>query len=353
MTAVTVFDTDGANPYGREVAKLLQSAGFEVDAILPEDVEWLPDELNILKTQPFNRPSNAWSQIKRQVRTLLTTAAITLIRRRILVVIMTRSWPDQLALTLLAAFGAKLVIVAHDPVPKKPLPALDAFVRRNFWKCARVLVAHSGELRTQTEEASGRPAMVVPHLPFVHYAAWAKSVAPDVASEGVTRMLVLGQMRHDKGLDRLPAIFSFIPASERDQFSVGFAGRGDIDNIVRDTNAVVRVSRPASHQRLDDKDIAQALAETDVLIAPYPQVSASGSVVLALCRNIRVVAYDTGAIGDVLAADGLVPTGNEKAFAEALRQSRIDGRANPAEPMEVWQARSLDAWKRAVDQATR
>lgn len=353
MIGVTVFDTDGANPYGREVASLLYKAGYHTDALLPEDVEWVPQGLAVGKIQPVNGPSGLCSQLRRQIRVLFVTAARTLVQRRALVVVMTRGWPDQLVLSILALFGARLVVVAHDPVPKTTLPVVHAAVRRWFWRSARVLIAHSEELRSQTEIVANRSVVVVPHLPFANYVIWAQGLVPDVPHDGVLRLLVLGQMRSDKGLDRLPDILTRLSSDERARLTMAFAGRGPIDEIVLRTECLVRVVRRPSKRRLSDMEIAQAVAEADVLVAPYSVASASGTVALALSRNIRVVAYDIGAIREVLASDGLVQAGDEQGFADALRHSRMFRGANPAVPLSVWQDRSLKAWKEAIEMARR
>lgn len=347
---ITVYDTDGANPYGREVAVLVAEHA-DVEAILPVDVGWLPEQLRHRRLLPANGPAGIVAQLIRQWSGLLAAGWDALARRRVIIVIMTRAWYDQMILGLLGRLGARLVVVAHDPVPKTPLSPLQTFARRLLWRSARVLVAHSPKLVSETEDASGREAFLVPHLPFMVYGAWAQGIAPHIAGTGRLRLLVLGQMRHDKGLDRLPAIFERIPVAPRDRMTLGFAGRGNLDDVVSKVGALVTVSRPISKHRLSDREIAESLAETDVLIAPYPLVSASGSVVLALCRDVKVVAYDAGAIRDVLASDGLVPPGDEAAFAARLVSALTDGGAGPREPLAEWRQRSLEAWLAALNMA--
>jgi glycosyltransferase involved in cell wall biosynthesis len=99
---------------------------------------------------------------------------------------------------------------------------------------------------------------------------------------------------------------------------------------------------------LSDLEIAGALAQSDVLIAPYPLVSASGTVVLALSRGLRVVAYDTGALSDVVARDGLVPVGDEKGFADRIMVTIGTGQGGPALGLAAWREQSFNCWLSAL-----
>jgi glycosyltransferase involved in cell wall biosynthesis len=354
LPRVAVFDTDGANPYGREVAATLAAAGCEVEAILPADVAWIPEGVAARRRLPFNTPSSRPAQAVRLARGLLSAARAGLLERRALIVIMTRDWPDQLALAALARLGARLVVVAHDPTPKTPLTGLRAAARRALWRAASRLVAHSPALAREAEAASGRAAEVVPHLPFDAYADWCRRVAPDQPSDGRTRLLVLGQMRPDKGLERLPEIFARVPEAARARLTLAFAGRGRLDEMVARLERLTPIVRPISSRRLRDEDVAQALSECDTLLAPYPLVSASGSVVLALSRGLRVLAYDAGAICDALDEEGLVAPGDEEAMAERIAQAALGTRSagGARTQAQAWTRRARAAWLHVARQAS-
>jgi glycosyltransferase involved in cell wall biosynthesis len=81
---------------------------------------------------------------------------------------------------------------------------------------------------------------------------------------------------------------------------------------------LTNVARGPSERHLSDVEIATVLTQSDLLIAPYRLVTASGTVVLALSWGPKVVAYDTGALSDVVARDGLVPVGDERQFANRM-----------------------------------
>jgi glycosyltransferase involved in cell wall biosynthesis len=161
-------------------------------------------------------------------------------------------------------------------------------------------------------------------------------------------LLVLGQLRPDKGLDRIPNILSHLQAADRNRISIAFAGRGDCREIVAKVADLTTVVRRPSEHRLSDFEIASVLAQSDLLIAPYPLVSASGTVVLALSRGLRVVAYDTGALSDVVARDGLVPVGDEGEFANRMMTAMRFGYGGPARALATWREQSLESWMQCL-----
>jgi glycosyltransferase involved in cell wall biosynthesis len=342
-----VYDTDGANPYGRELAALLCQA-FQVEVLASVQAEWSPSRISIRRILPSNSQSRLVLQIIRQLHGLAVAVRAAAAGATILLV-MTRGWYDQLAFALMAVLGARVVVIAHDPKSKQKLSPISAFSRRLLWQRASALVAHSETLAAEAAAAGGRPAVVVPHLPFFEYAAWAKAAVPTSEPARQCRLLVLGQLRPDKGLDRIPAILGHLWADDRSRISIAFAGMGDCNEIVAEIASLTEVARRPSRHRLSDLEIAGVLAQSDLLIAPYPLVSASGTVVLALSRGLRVVAYDTGALSDVVARDGLVPAGDEKEFANRIMASIRSGRGGAALGLATWRERSLSSWLNALE----
>lgn len=339
---ILVYDTDGANPYGRELAALLCDV-FQVAVLAPVKTEWSPRRVFVRRILPSNSPSGRIIQIVRQLHGLLV-AACTAASGATVLVVMTRGWYDQLAFAVLAFLGARVVVIAHDPKPKQALPLLAAFSRRLLWRRVSALVAHSETLAAEAADAGGRPAVVVPHLPFVEYAAWARGAVPESGPSPRCRLLVLGQLRPDKGLDRIPGILGHLQSSDRDRISIAFAGKGECSEVVAKVAALTTVVHRPSEHHLSDVEIATVLAQTDVLIAPYRLVTASGTVVLALSRGLKVIAYDTGALSDVVARDGLVPVGDEGEFANRIMAAGRSEYGGPAQPLAMWKEQSFVSW---------
>jgi glycosyltransferase involved in cell wall biosynthesis len=341
-----VYDTDGANPYGRELAALLCRV-FQVKVLASVQTEWSPPDVFTRRILPSNSQSGTIFQIIRQLHGLAVVARAAAAGATVLVA-MTRGWYDQLALALMAVLGARVVVIAHDPKPKQTLSTIDAFSRRLLWRRASALVAHSETLAAEAAVVGSRSTVVIPHLPFLEYAAWAKAAAPTETAHQC-RLLILGQLRPDKGLDRIPNILSHLEAADRKRISMAFAGKGDCSEIVAKVADLIEVVRRPSQYRLSDIEIASVLAQSDLLIAPYPLVSASGTVVLALSRGLRVVAYDTGALSDVVARDGLVPLGDEGEFAYRIMTAIRSGYGGPAQALATWRERSLNSWMQCLN----
>ena len=342
-----IYDTDGANPYGRELAALLCEA-FEVEVLASVEAEWSPDQVVTRRILPSNSQSGKIYQIIRQLFGLAVAARAAVAGSTILLV-MTRDWYDQLAFALMAILGARVVVIAHDPQSKWTLSPISVFSRRQLWRRATVLVTHSEALAAEAASVSGLSATVVPHLPFLEYAAWTGVAVPTSKPTGRYRLLILGRLRPDKGLDRVPSILGHLQASDRKRVSIAFAGIGDCSEIVAQVADLTEVARRPSTSRLSDLEIASVLAQSDVLIAPYPQVSASGTVVLALSRGLRVVAYDTGALSDVVAPDGLVPQGDEAEFARRIMSAAQSATGRPAQPLATWKEQSFDRWMQCLN----
>jgi glycosyltransferase involved in cell wall biosynthesis len=321
---------------------------FQVEVLAPVQTEWSPPHVFTRRILPSNSPSKKILQIIRQLHGLAVAARAAVTGTTVLVV-MTRGWYDELAFALMALLSARVIVIAHDPKPKQTLPPINSLSRRLLWQRASALVVHSETLAAEAAVVGGRSAVVVPHLPFLEYAAWARAAAPDSEPALQCRLLVLGQLRPDKGLDRIPHILSHLRAADRNRVSIAFAGRGDCSQIVAKLADLITVVRRPSEYRLSDLEIASALAQSDLLIAPYPLVSASGTVVLALSRGLRVVAYDAGALSDVVARDGLVPVRDEGEFANRIVTAIRSENGGPAQALATWREQSFNSWMQCLN----
>ena len=186
-----VYDTDGANPYGRELAALLSHV-FQVEVLASVQAEWSPPHVLTRRILPSNSQSRMILQIIRQLHGL-AVAVRAAVAGTTIVLVMTRDWYDQLAFALMAVLGARVVVIAHDPTPKQALPPIGAFSRRLLWRRASILVAHSETLAAEVAVVGSRSVVVVPHLPFLEYAAWAKAAVPTSESAHRCRLLILGR----------------------------------------------------------------------------------------------------------------------------------------------------------------
>jgi glycosyltransferase involved in cell wall biosynthesis len=324
-----VYDPDGLNPYGRELALLLTASGRPATALTAYDAEWLPPGARNVLPANRSRPGRARQLLRLLHGLALVTGAV--LRRRTVVVVLTRSALDEVALGLLGLAG-RVVLVVHDPTPKQPPSALR---RRTFGllrRTARVRVAHSAALAAET----GPGTRVVRHLPFRQWCA-------DLGvSDGGDTLLVLGHLRPDKGLDRLAPALAGVPGA-----TLVVCGRGPLDAATRDALAgVVTVDDRSTEGFASDAELARALAGAKVLVAPYRVVSQSGSVALAATARRAVVAYDAGALAG-LPGVVTVPDGDAAAFGAAVAYAL--SAPPPGTDVAAWAAGAAADWLAALD----
>ena len=72
------------------------------------------------------------------------------------------------------------------------------------------------------------------------------------------------------------------------------------------------------------------------------------TVVLALSMGLNVIAYDAGALADVVHPSGLVRHGDEAAFAERICTVIDAPCGGPARSIDAWRQATLDAWLQAI-----
>ena len=127
-------------------------------------------------------------------------------------------------------------------------------------------------------------------------------------------------MRPDKGLDLLPKILRHVGDRERHVTTLIVSGRGVVPSTLRDEVGAlgVKYEDRTSTAFLRDEEIREALGGADVLLAPYVGATQSSTVVAALTLGVPVLAFDVGAIGEVVTDSGLVAAGDTRAMADRL-----------------------------------
>lgn len=345
---VVIYDPDGLNPYGRELGVLLGRRNVHVDALTASDAEWRP--VGARPVLPSNRPgSPRWRQLLRLLQGLAFVTWRCLLCREPCIVVLTRSLLDEAWLAALAVLRAPIVLVMHGPnttgVFISPARRFALSVLR--WRAWR-RVAHSEQLAAVASQMSrGRAVSTIPILPFLGW--WADNrVGVERAKSG----LVLGHLRPDKGLDALRSIVRRLPVEARPECSVYICGRGELAaELLDDLRGCVPVVNRSSTEYVSDEAIATALGESSLLLAPYWGVTQSATVALALTAGLRVIAFDDGALRDLIDDDGLVEAGDFDSFAErwvaAVRGEAGSGRRD----LDDWEEEVGDRWCALVRRA--
>jgi glycosyltransferase involved in cell wall biosynthesis len=308
---VVVYDPDGVNPYGRELAAQLAAAGCEVTAVVAADVEWRPPGVRTMAVLPYNRAGagSVARQAFRLLRGLLTVAWCARDKHAQWVVVWTRTRYDE-ALVAFVARRRRVHVVVHNPGARDT-------GGRALRAAATTNVVHSAAL------AEGMPrAAVCAHPLYVHWLAYARpSTAPGRGD--AFRLLLLGHRRADKGDDLLPAVFAALPDDVR--VEVVACGKG-----APPLGLGVRVEDRTSRDFVPDRDLAATLLSCDALLAPYTGATQSGTVALAVTAGLPVLGFASGAIAELAGDAGLVPNGDTAALAARIAAAAHGDLPRPA-----------------------
>ncbi len=347
---VVVYDPNGINPYGTELACLLAETGFEVRAFAARDVEWKPAVLCVRAVLPASaggrgRISQSFDWVMGPMRAAWAAWWFG----RVLVLVWTRGAWDEWLFSQLARFVPTLVLL-HNPAGRERLSSSRATSRARLLARATPVV-HS-ELLLDHLPPEQRPRYrAVQHLPYVRWRGWVGSCRtspPPGSPLSPTRILLLGAPRPDKGLAGLPDLIAGLDPQE---FRVAVAGKGDLRawlGASLDQPGGPGVADLTSTSFLTAAELASCLDAADVLIAPYSAATQSGTVALALTWGLGVVAYGSGGLGDLLAEQSVVPAGEMDSFVDRLVSYRKDPWRSGRASLSEWRAMAQQQWVDAL-----
>jgi len=346
---VVVHNADGVNPYGTEIAALLQSRGHSVVLVDASNAQHAPPEGVVWRRLlPANfGPRTKIAQMGRLARGL--SATLWAGARGHLVLVTSVQFPaENLCLAALAAWGRSLLHVQHDPIRRRSESRISRMGRSQILLRSTLAVVHSERLRAQVAEAAQDHVIVCPHPP---YTVTARALEDSVETpDGLQWLAFIGTLRKDKGIELVPEILARVPEPARRGLGLVICGRGEVRSEtwqrLRGLGITVRdmtSSEPVPHQTLVD-----VMAQRPIVLAPYVAATQSGSVIMALSLGCRVIAFDQGGIPDVLTSEGLVPNGDLDAFAAAVAAGRS---GTSRMPLASWAETAADAWSSALGQA--
>lgn len=329
-TSLLVYDPDGINPYGRELAADLRTRGHHITALIPVDAAWCPlPPARVRRALPGNQKGRSkLTQGYLMARAQAMLLGRALFRKEVVLAVWTRMLLDAVVLALLAAARRPVIVIEHNPTPRTHLNFVRSAVRKYLLRRCTAVVAHSQELAADIARNVGRRDVAVcSHIPYVrwvedfvncHYRPRGTNETRDV------RVLLLGQLRPDKGIGALPQIFQHLSPALRRRVILVVCGRGTLSKrLATDIRRLgVRVEDLSSPEFISDEAVGRALAGSNLLLAPYSSATQSGTVIMALTAGLRVVAFDKGALASVLDPSGLVAGQDHSEFASALRRDR-------------------------------
>jgi hypothetical protein len=323
---VLVFDSDGRNPYGAEIAQVIRGR-FTVLPIVPSDCGYFNTEasLALRATRGDNRKGRLSSELVTMWRVLIRVLGGSPI-----VIVWARSY-QELVLGMIAPLArGPILFIHHNPFPGRAPRGWRQRIRR-LMLSQSITVVHGRMFEAASLKAGASQVRCVPHL---KYNAWFRQFGlPRVrrAPGEPLRLAVLGAGRADKwSKDDLTAILSGLAASGL-SFKVTFCIRPHLSGLEPELmrraaldNRVEIVDR-SSDAFISDEAIAATLAECDVLLAPYSQPTESGTIMLALTTGCAVITYRGGTLSEYLSPRSLVPLGQVHAFVAACIAFWHDG----------------------------
>ena len=207
--------------------------------------------------------------------------------------------------------GGRLVWTVHNEAPHgSPWPELEVILRKGIIEHASAIHIHSPhvkELVSGSYEIPEEKTVVARHGSYV-------GVYPNTIDRNAARhrlglatddfvFLFVGQLRGDKGIDRLIAAFEQISA-DKDTFKLVVAG----DPVDFDTSQLE--ARAKSNGNIDlvlrvigDDELQYYLNSADFVVLPYSKVLTSGAAMLAMSFGIPVIAPRIGLISEMIQDD--------------------------------------------------
>ncbi len=212
----------------------------------------------------------------------------------------------------------KLVLTAHDVMPREPRPGQLAAQRRLYDRFDAVVV-HSEHGRARlTRELGVDPALVhaIPHGALTHLAAGVggSESSPPHRTAGPV-VLCFGLMRPYKGIDVLLQAWRGVDGAE-----LWIAGMPRMDIAALRAAAPPNVRFDARF--ITDPELPAYFRRADLVVLPYREIDQSGVLFTALAFGKPLLLSDVGGFPEVAAtgAARTVPAGDPDALRAALRE---------------------------------
>ncbi|MFN8030562.1 MAG: glycosyltransferase family 4 protein [Dermatophilaceae bacterium] len=341
----------GVAVHTTELAHHVQAAGHRVELLswkrlypkmlYPGEIEVPMDEPEVppfrAATRPlsWNRP-DSWVRVGRAIRSADVVIVVHVVPQLV---------PTLLAIHKAATSGGsapRFVAIAHNVLPHESRPGDEALVRSLFRRLDAVIV-HTPQ-QAHVAAALGaelvRTVPLPPHLPGGEPATREPYAGP-------ARLLALGLVRPYKGIDDLVRALADVPGPT---LTVAGEAWGEAGDRVREAAQLPGIDGRVSIRSgyVPAAEIADLLAQHDVLALTYRTATASQNALLAHKHGLAALATKVGSFGDDVTdgVDGLlVPSSDHDALVAALREladpdvvRRLRGGVEPPDLSGPWAA---------------
>ncbi len=229
--------------------------------------------------------------------------------------------------------GPRLVITAHDVMPREPRRG-QLRGQRLLYERFNAIVVHSqhGARRLTTElGVDPRKVHVIPHGAFAHLASTPVDPPPFGQEPPGPVVLFFGLIRPYKGLDVLLRAWRSLGAAQRGQAQLWIAGMPRMD---LGQSGLAGIETPAGRRAaaqegihveprfITDAELPAYFARADLVVLPYREIDQSGVLFTSLAFGKPLLLSDVGGFPEIAAtgAAATVPAGDPEALAGALAQ---------------------------------
>ena len=297
---VLVYDTNRLNPYGRELTRLLAAAGVQVRRCGggpgPCGRAWT--RRRRAADHGGGRASRVATRLLRPLWAALRALALPGDRPALVVVWVRDGWEAA----LFGLLGRRCVLVHHNPVADRALgPGVARMLPWVLRRCR--VVVHA--------EAFARTGWSVAAHPTYRETVGASCPPASLPADPARRILFAGAVRPDKGAEELPRLIAELDPrfdlvlTEAPPAPAGITHAAD--------RAGLSVTCLGDSGGTDDATFVQAFRDAFAVVAPYTNVTESGTVTMALTLGTPVVAYDAPALRETLVPEALVSTPRDMA----------------------------------------
>jgi glycosyltransferase involved in cell wall biosynthesis len=312
----------GIAQHTTELAHRLSQAGNEVELIswrtqypffypgkqfLPQDKPELPPYPGTKRVLSWRNPVG-WGRWGRRLRQF----------DRIVFVWWVPTFQGPAYLGMLQALGKKrpaAVIICHNVLPHEPKPGDRQLAGAVLRRCERVIV-HSSSQADIAGKLTKKPVVTV-ELPMP-----LQQAPKQAPKKGLTRQLLFfGFVRPYKGLDILLRALAKIPDVKLTIAGEFWGGSEKYANLIKELGIGKRVTVLNGYVAADD--LAALIAQSDAIVLPYKDGTASWNVGLAHAYGTPVISTKVGSLGTQVrdGVDGLLcEPGNVQSLADAIRR---------------------------------
>lgn len=229
--------------------------------------------------------------------------------------------------------GPRLVITAHDVMPREPRRG-QLRGQRLLYERFDAIVVHSqhGARRLTTElGVDPQKVQVIPHGAFAHLTSAPVAPPPFGQEPPGPVVLFFGLIRPYKGLDVLLQAWRSLSAAQRGQAQLWVAGMPRMD---LGQYGLAGIETPAGQRAaaqegihvaphfIADAELPAYFARADLVVLPYREIDQSGVLFTALAFGKPLLLSDVGGFPEIAAtgAATTVPAGDPEVLAGALTQ---------------------------------